>query len=933
MNFLRQFLFFLLLALLSLPSYAQRKISGEVVDESDKAKLKQASVMLLQAKDSILVDFARVQENGKFLMQASDTLDYLLIVSYPKFGEYFQTIKKGNTDVALGEIALQSAARLIEEVLITGKIPVVIKGDTTEYDASSFVTEKNAKVEDLLRVLPGISVDASGKITAQGKTVEKVLVDGEEFFGDDPTLVTRNIRSDMVDKVQVYEKKSEQAERTGVDDGQRVQTINVKLREDAKNGMFGKVDAGGGLDSDNGYYVGKLLFNKFNGSQKIGVYGITSNDGDYFLNWKDQERLGINESVVFGTGSVMVFGSSDPFSSWDGRGHPQALTGGVTYQNDWKDKKHKLSSNYKYGQIKNDTYENTISQNSTASSILDQNTTKESNVDANRHKIMGKYDVAIDSLTTLTVKMSAEKTQSEQFSGVTGETQRNNSLVSTNFSDQQANSTKDVMTYDAYLTRKLRKAGRSLSLSVRGSNEREDGDLKLNSELHNRVNDSKDIIDQLKDLQSTTSNLATSISYTEPLSARWRADITYDFTQGLASTTTSSYNKGADGKYSDFDEEFSNDFDFETRRNAATLNVFYKTDKVELNIMNRLRYDDMFQKNILENNKLSRDYTTYNPGLRFRYNLNKNKSIHINLDRTSDLPNLSQIQPLRQNTDQMNQTIGNENLKPSSRNNIGFNYTSFDILKGKFVYMGGNYSLTENQFSQNVIVFSDGTRVMMADNMDKNSQSLNYYSGYGFDLYKKLQIKSMFGLNASYSTNYNRIQEIDGSYSHDFLFQSLRFEDNKNTNMLYGANFGFERQTTKGFDFRMKISPSWNLMRSTFTPDQNSEGFVLNGTSDFTLYLPKKFQFYGNANYQYEAPTKVYAEKFERLLFSPGLRKKFLKNESLTLDFQVKDLFNQNKGYNRSQSASSFTQQTYTTISRYFMLKASWDFTSMKVSQ
>ena len=233
--------------------YAQTKITGEIVDEGDKTtKLTNATIMLLQAKDSILVDFVRANESGKFVLTKPDTIPYLLIASYPKFGAYYKEINE-DVDLNLGQIGLTSVSNLIEEVMVTGKIPVVIKGDTTEYDASSFAVEKNAKVEDLLNVLPGISVDADGKITAQGKTVEKVLVDGEEFFGNDPTLVTRNVRSDMVDKVQVYEKKSEEAERTGVDDGQRIQTINLKLKEDSKKGMFGKLEGGGGADKDNGY--------------------------------------------------------------------------------------------------------------------------------------------------------------------------------------------------------------------------------------------------------------------------------------------------------------------------------------------------------------------------------------------------------------------------------------------------------------------------------------------------------------------------------------------------------------------------------------------------------------------------------------------------------------------------------------------------------
>src|SRR5690606_37190089 len=192
--------------------------------------------------------------------------DYRLIVSYPKYADYSVDVQGGSEPQDLGPIALTGLAQMLEDVVVTGRIPIVIKGDTTEYDARSFTVEKNAKVEDFLKVLPGITVDASGKITDQGKTVEKVLVDGEEFFGDDPVLVTRNVRSDMVDKVQVYEKKSDQAERTGVDDGQRTQTINLKLKDDAKRGMFGKAEAGGGTDT---FYIGQGMLNYFDQSLKV----------------------------------------------------------------------------------------------------------------------------------------------------------------------------------------------------------------------------------------------------------------------------------------------------------------------------------------------------------------------------------------------------------------------------------------------------------------------------------------------------------------------------------------------------------------------------------------------------------------------------------------------------------------------------------------
>jgi len=368
---------------------AQTRITGEVLDDADKAtKLENATAMLLQARDSVLVDFARTDENGRFALTKPDTAAYLLIVSYPKFGDFFRKIEE-REDVDIGRIGLLSVSHILEEVMVTGKIPIVIKGDTVEYDAASFAVEKNAKVEDLLRVLPGITVDASGKITTHGKTVEKVLVDGEEFFGDDPTLVTRNIRSDMVDKVQVYEKKSEEAERTGVDDGERIQTINVTLKEDAKKGMFGKAEAAGGTDE---FYLGKIALHKFSGKQKIGAYAMGANDGNLNLGWREAEKFGMSSNLSFADdGSMYITLEHDDFDYWDGRGRPKAFSSGVSFQDNWKDGRHKLNGSYKYGIVQNAVGQQTLARNSLpAGRELHSSTGSDWETDARRHRFFAK---------------------------------------------------------------------------------------------------------------------------------------------------------------------------------------------------------------------------------------------------------------------------------------------------------------------------------------------------------------------------------------------------------------------------------------------------------------------------------------------------------------------------------------------------------------
>ncbi len=187
-----------------------QSVQGVIVDQADQNALENASIVLLDT-DSIMRYFTRANPSGKFNLEKIEKGEYLLLVTYPKFEIYSQPITIKNDNIDLKTIGINSQSNLLEEVVINQKIPIKIKGDTIEYDAGSFETEKNAKLEDLLRRLPGLTVSASGEITAQGKSVSKVLIDGEEFFGYDPKIAIRNVRADAVDKVQVYERKSEEA--------------------------------------------------------------------------------------------------------------------------------------------------------------------------------------------------------------------------------------------------------------------------------------------------------------------------------------------------------------------------------------------------------------------------------------------------------------------------------------------------------------------------------------------------------------------------------------------------------------------------------------------------------------------------------------------------------------------------------------------------
>jgi len=920
MNKISSLFSILLFMMISLQGYSQSKISGKIVDEADEGVLRNATIMLLQAKDSILVDFTRADDNGKFSLSKSDTMDYLLIVSYPKYGESYKNIVASANNEEYGDIKLSSIANIIEEVLVTGKIPIVIKGDTTEYDAGSFTVEKNAKVEDLLKVLPGITVDASGKITAQGKTVEKVLVDGEEFFGDDPTLVTRNIRSDMVDKVQVYEKKSEQTERTGVDDGERIQTINVKLKEDAKKGMFGKAEAAGGTE---GFYLGKLAFNKFKGSQKIGGYLLGSNDGTVNLDWRESEKFGVSDlSREMGDdGSMSYSYSGDEFSYWDGRGIPKAISAGISLLDAWKENKHRLNMSYKFGRIENDINNNNISQDNLLNGALISNSTSDRYTDNQRHRFNGKYDLKIDSLTLLTVKLSGSKgqvTSNEHFETWTDSTsfeQNSKFRINQNVRDENTKSNNSDFSYDAFLTRKFLKQGRSISLRVAGNISENNGDTYLNSNSIFFRNDTiRTPIDQFKDNKSNSNNFRSSVTYTEPITKKLNAAVDYEFINAVTNSINNSYNYNAiDSKYSLFDEEFSNSFDYTNRRNTANLSLNYKSEKLDFNINNRVRNDEMNQQNNYQDTRLNRSFLTYNPSANLNYKISKNKSLRFGYSRNNSLPSLFQIQPLRQNLDPLNITIGNENLKPSQNDNYNLNFHTYDMMKSSYKYVGISFNQRRNSIQQNLRIDS-GVTTRFFENIDQLATSANLWMGGSYSLIKKLKVEGNVNAGANYNNNYNY---INGAL-------------NRNENYNYNFGIGFSKSTTKNLDFYTNFEPGWRTIKTSLNPDFNSDGFTFNGYSNLSYYLPLKFKIYTDVSYSYEAPTKSLPEKFDRWIVKPGVSKRFLKDESLAVDLYVNDLLNQNIGFRRYQSGSTIRQDSYNTISRYFMVKVSWDFTTMK---
>src|SRR5882757_2036252 len=274
---MRKGLFVLLVGLYScLSGFSQTKVRGSVkgtiVDTVAKADLSEATVSVTAVtSDSSEAQFTTTDKKGAFLVKNLRPGGYRLLITFEGYRHVRKefTIDADHKEVDLKTMYMEKMSDMLQEVVVQ-RPPVTIHKDTVEYNAGSFTTKPNAVAEDLLKKMPGIQVDKSGTITAQGETVTRVLVNGKRFFNDDPKLATRNLPPDIIEKIQVFDDLSDQSKFSGFDDGNRVKTINIVTRRDRRQGYFGKAVAGAGTDQN---YDESANFHRFNNDEQISLLG------------------------------------------------------------------------------------------------------------------------------------------------------------------------------------------------------------------------------------------------------------------------------------------------------------------------------------------------------------------------------------------------------------------------------------------------------------------------------------------------------------------------------------------------------------------------------------------------------------------------------------------------------------------------------------
>lgn len=926
-HYMRSILLLLLIAFFSINStYAQQtEIRGSLKDTTANIPVQNAVVLLLTPKDSILTSYARTSGDGSYVLKDVPAGNYILMVMHPQFADYVDDISISSNQQQIASIPVTSKSKLLAAVIVKSGSPIKIKGDTTIYTADSFNVSANANVEELLKKLPGIQVDKNGEIKAMGEKVEKVLVDGEEFFGDDPGMAVKNLRADAVKEVQVFDKKSEQAEFTGIDDGNTQKTINLKLKEDKKKGYFGKIGLAGGLSNDvDPRFNNNLMFGSFKGKRKFSAFVLNGNTGQDGLSWQDSEKYGGNDDMTMNfdeeTGGMYSWrqgGADEEPEINTENGFIRNVNAGLQYSNKWNDKQ---TLNFTprfnlqdYTNLKNTFTQNQVLDSSTGKPLfLNRNEAQQSDIKRYNIKTTAVYDIKIDSNNTLKLTAKANFYHTESIDRTLSETKNEGSTQLINASAGTLNRDIDKQAYSgtALFKHKFRKLRRTFSWNV-------DWSLlnTTNITINDTYNQSFDpqnpfIVDLNQRIEGdkNTNKFTTKAVYTEPLSKKWAIELSHEFqySYGKNDQTTFSYSD-ASGKYDTPVDSLTNKFRQTITLNKPSVRFNFSDKKIKYNFGSGFGLTRFRLKDISQDQENNRNFTNFFPTAGFTYNYKSNHSLRFNYRGNTTQPTINQLQPLQNNTDQFNQYIGNPDLKPSFTNNFNISHNGYDFLKDQWMYQSLNVTLTSNSITNNSIIdYSSGKTVTQPINTNGNL-SINLWAGIGFKV-KKINTRFQISPNANYF-----------KYA-DFI------NGNKSFSKTLNAGLSLYAEKSKDKKYEFSLNNDFNFNNNKNGQNTGSTNFFTNNLSvNGTVNFKKVWSLQSDWLFIYRQKTEQFPDFNSNHIWNAKLQRTFHKDE-FTVYFQARDILNQNIGIERSFSANYVTEVRNQRLKRYFMLGFAWDF-------
>ena len=906
-------IFFCLISAGIVAQSSKGTITGKLTDSTGKQSLSLATVAVFKAKDTALITYRLSDPQGNFKVPGITLNDSLrVIITHAGSAPYRHTFMLSDTapQMDLGTIKLNPDARLMEEVLVVAeRPPVMVRKDTIEFNAEAFKTLPSALVEDLLRKLPGVDVDAQGNITVNGRKVNKLYVDGKEFFGSDPQMATKNLPANIIDKIQVTDDKEQMAQNPDLPKGQIGQVINLKLKKAIKQGWFGKAYAGAGTDDR--YETGGI-FNLFRDTLQVSLLGYTNNINrpgfgvNDIMNTGGFNRSGFNSMMVMSDGGFALNGIS---FGGTGRGI-QHSTGAGFNMNNQLGKKLTLNLQYFYGQIKSD-----VQQLSNRKQFFDDTTmtTRNENNEHNTndvHRIGGFIKWQVDSMSTAefrpSLTLSSQRGQTDMLYNTFSNYQP--LLNESNNEERRKYNSTEFAQFISY-NKKFHKAGRTLFASA---------NLRLSGNNNNQYNDAANIfyddqqaattiLNQLRNRRLGNTNINVSANYNEPISKKLSLQFSERFELFRNKDDVQTFDDlNNDKEYNNINDDLSNGFNRNGWKSntRAALKFTHKKFSVSPGINYQLlNIDNRFQKNP----SIAQHFDYVLPSLQINIG-----SLNISYDVNASEPQVNDLQPVEDNTNPLYINRGNPALTPSVTHSININTYKYDMktnINYSLYFSGG---ISDNAVIRSRIVDKTGIQYTMPVNADGIWQA---YGGGTINKQIKFTQQWKFSLGA----------RLWGNYSKGLIMLNNIRSATQNINFNPGINFSFNWNDK--FEFRQNYTLTWNKSSYANNALPGLEITTHYSGSELIIRMPKHWVWETSMDYRYNPQVAAGIQK-NIYRWNAALNFLFLKDDKGQLKLSAFDLLNQNTSVYRTVSENYINDIETTVLKRYFMLTFTYNIRS-----
>ena len=904
-------LLMLLMILFSPMAFAQQSgvnVTGSVVEQGSDTPIEQATVRLLNVKDSAMVRGVVSARNGSFTLKNVKKGSYLLHITFIGYDPLYQPLQitgKKNP-VNVGKLELSDGAIELGEAVVIGKAPeVTVRNDTVEYNADSYKVTEGSVLEDLLKKMPGVEVDSEGKITVNGKEVKKVMVDGKEFFSDDPKVASKNLPAKMIDKLQVLDKKSDMAQMTGFDDGEEETVINLTVKPGMKQGWFG--NAYGGYGSKD-RYEGNAMVNRFVNNDQITFMGGTNNTNN----------MGFSDlaSTMF---SGMGGGGGRRGGFGAGSGITSSGNAGLNFSKEFKPDKLTLGGNTRYSHSDNDARSKSDRQN-----ILPGDSSSYDNSEAMSRTKSDNFGVDFrlewkpDTMTQLIFRpsFSLSHSMNDNFSDATT-LDNERDTVNTNKSSNYSESNGYNLNASIDFSRKLNNKGRVFSATLSGGNSDSYSDGMNRSDIvyFNQTDALKNsIIDQRSRYDNKGFNYRAYVSWVEPIGHNNFIQATYSISQRKQEALKNVYNQDADGIYNVLDSAYNQSYRNNFISQRASLS--FKSQRAKFNYTIGLNLDPSYSSS--ENfvgdttlSKITRKVVNLSPMAQFNYMFDKRTNLRIMYNGRTSQPSMTQLQPVADISDPTNITIGNPDLNPRYTNNVFIRFQQFTPEKQRaFMIMANGSYIINDIVSYTSYNQETGVKTTTYKNVNGN------YSG---------NVRMMLNTplkNKKFSINSMTMASFANSNGY------INEEKNTYRNLILSERGGIDFRSSY-LDLGVNGNIRYNATSNSLQKENNQNTFNYGAGGYTTIYLPLNFKIESDVNW---STNSGYGDGFKQneVLWNASASKSFLKNNQGTLRFKIYDILQQRSNISRSVTASYIQDSEYNTLGSYFMVHFIYRFSIFK---